>query len=828
MSLREYEQKRDFAATTEPAPGEAGPPGSRFVLHKHDASHVHYDLRLESGGVLVSWAVPRGLPTPHDPRKLAVHVEDHPIEYLDFRGEIPAGQYGAGTMEIWDGGIREDLDDFTAGLEKGKLSFRLRGSRVEGEFSLVRLKGREREQEKEWLIILHDPAGLNPKLKTVGRAAVMPATVEPMLAVLASAPFDSADYVFEIKYDGMRALARVGEAGGASLISRNGREQVSRFPELAGLAGNFLASEFIADGEIAALDERGVSRFQLLQQRLNLTDEAAARQAAARAPAYYFVFDLLFVDGRDLRQLAFSERRAILEQVMLPHKHVRLSELFQVSGTTFFAAARENGLEGIIAKRRDSPYRGKRSRDWLKIKVTREQEFVIGGYTAPSGSRPHFGALLLGVYDGDDLVYAGGVGTGFTVAELKRLKGLMVPLTERESPFTEPPAVDGAIWVRPVLVARVKFAEWTREGNLRQPVYLGLREDIAPRDCVRENEQRRVTTVPEAAGESANSAAEPRTQPPLPPSEADNHRLALAGHEVVLSNLGKIFWPEQGYTKFDLVNYYYRLAPFILPHLAGRPLTLKRYPEGYGSRPFFQKEAPAETPDWVTRVAVRSEERGADVDYIVCDNAAALIFLANIACVSQNPWLSRVGSLDNPDYIIFDLDPAADDSFRDCIDAALLIRDKLAAFGLRGYPKTSGASGLHVYVPLKPVYSFEQTRQFARAVALLCRDERPDLVSLEQSISRRRAPVYLDILQNVRGKTVASVYSVRARAGAPVSTPLDWDEVKPGLQPTDFTIAGIPGRLDDRGDLFSPVLDDRQDLLLAIKAGEKFLRGHRS
>ncbi|RJQ46132.1 MAG: DNA ligase D [Gaiellales bacterium] len=820
MSLRDYERKRDFAATPEPAPGAGGEPGSRFVLHRHDASHLHYDLRLEHGGALISWAVPKGLPVPHDPRKLAVHVEDHPVEYLDFRGEIPKGQYGAGIMDIWDRGAWEPLDDVASGLEKGKLTFRLHGARVDGEFSLVRMKKGERQGDREWLIILHDPAGLNPELATVGRAAALPATVEPMLATLAAGPFDSPGYLFEVKYDGMRALARLDAGGSLSIRSRKGTEQAPRFPELGGLAGNFLARELIADGEIVALDERGVSRFQLLQERLNLTGEAAIRSAAARVPAYYFVFDLLYLDGRDLRDLPLDERRGILERVLLPHGHVRLSEIFEASGTAFFAAARENGLEGIMAKRRDSPYRGRRSRDWLKVKVTREQEFVVGGYTAPAGTRRHLGALLLGFYEGDDLVFAGSVGSGFSEAELVRLGELLEPLASAEPPFAAPPDGRGVTWVKPELVASVKFAEWTREGSLRQPVYLGLRDDVAPRDVVREQE---VDAPPADAAKDRPPSDAPSVKAPLPPPGKDSRRLTLGGHVVSLTHLRKPFWPEEGYTKFDLIDYYYRVAPFLLPHLRGRPLTLKRYPDGYGSEPFFQKEAPTETPDWVNRVAVHSEAKGAQVDLIVCEDAATLLFLANIACISQNPWLSRVGSLESPDHIVFDLDPVEDGGFAYCVEAALLLRDKLASFGLRGYPKTSGASGLHVYVPLKPGYSYGQARQFARVVAILCREERHDLVSLEPSVSRRDAPVYLDILQNARGKTVASVYSVRARAGAPVSTPLAWDEVAPGLSPAAFSIGSILGRLEERGDLFSETLSDSQDLLLALERGEKHL-----
>lgn len=846
MNLEEYERKRHFAETPEPPPEAAPhrlekPHGEplRFAIHKHDAAHIHYDLRLELGGVLKSWAIPKGLATPHDRRKLAVSVEDHPLEYLDFEGRIPEGQYGAGKISIWDTGVWTSLDDPAAGLEKGKLTFELAGGKVRGRFTLAQMK------DDDWLVILAKSHRINQDLLAEGDAATMPSAISPMLAVLSEKNFDSPDYIFEVKFDGMRAVSFLGGDGRLSIMSRNQKEQAFRYPELADLAGHLLADEAVVDGEIVALDEGGVSRFQLLQGRINLSGAAEIESAARAIPAFYYIFDLLYLNGRDLTVLPLERRKAILERIFMPRKYIRLSELVPEQGKALFAFAREYGLEGVVAKRRKSGYRQKRSRDWLKFKAVQQQEFVIGGFTEPRGGRAYFGALLLGLYEGNDLKYTGHVGTGFSDQSLEQLHGLMQPLVQPESPFREPPrSNEPARWLKPELVSEVKFAEWTREGLLRQPVFLGLRFDIAPRDCVRE--EKKVAGVPGTGKTPAEgapaaksvpapqgfareefTAAAPFLFPDLPEPVANNMRLTFAGREIMLTNLSKNLWPGEGFTKFDLINYYNRVSQFILPHLAGRPLTLKRYPNGIQAEPFFQKEAPSETPEWMHTQVIASESSGRreQIRYIISDDLPALLFLANLACISQNPWLSTLPDLERPDIIAFDLDPVAPDDFEACVEAALLLRDKLGGFGLRAYPKTSGATGMHVYVPVHPQYTFNQARQFAEIIALLCRSERPDLITLEQPVARRAgARLYIDFLQNVKGKTLASVYSVRARPGAPVSTPLDWTEVRSGLQPEQFTIANITDRLREKGDLFAGVLTDHQDLLEALKQGGKLLK----
>lgn len=485
MSLSEYERRRRFAVTPEPRPkknlGAAGAP--RFVIQKHDATHIHYDLRLEMGGVLKSWACPKCVATPHYRKKLAVQVEDHPLEYLDFEGEIPEGEYGAGKVEIWDRGTYETFADPLGALDKGVLTIVLMGERVRGEFSLVHMKGKG----NNWLIILNKTELLNPDLADEGRAAPMPARITPMQSFLAAKPFDSPEFIFEVKFDGVRAVSFLGADGSLAIRSRNGKEQAFRYPELANFGKMFLAQEIVIDGEIVAVDARGVSQFQLLQRRMNLTDEREIKRAAKETPILYYVFDLLYLNGRDLTGLPLQRRKEVLERVFIPHRYLRHTDRIDSGGRAFFNAARELGLEGIIAKRKQSPYRQKRSRDWLKLKAVQEQEFVIAGFTEPRGGRARFGALLLGLYQGKDLVYAGHVGTGFSEEWLRRLFALMLPLEVPAPAFRDAPQPnEPAHWLKPELVAQVKFAEWTRDGVLHQPVFLGLRNDVRPEDCVRE------------------------------------------------------------------------------------------------------------------------------------------------------------------------------------------------------------------------------------------------------------------------------------------------------------------------------------------------------
>jgi len=493
VSLTEYRRRRRFSVTPEPQPAKPAPPestavpaGNRFVIQKHDATHIHYDLRLEMDGVLKSWACPKGLATPHYRKKLAVHVEDHPLEYIDFEGQIPEGEYGAGKVEIWDRGTYETFEDPLEALEKGLLTVILRGEKVTGEFHLVHMK----DKGRNWLILLNKLDKLNPELRDEGQAGAMPVNVKPMQAMLAAAPFDSPDYLYEIKYDGVRAVSYLSADGSLSIMSRNQREQLFRYPEFGNFGKMFLASELVVDGELVVLDDQGVSRFQLLQGRMGLTDPGQIRQGQEELPVRYFIFDILYLDGRDLTGLPLSRRKEILSRIFMPHKYLRLSEWIGAEGTAFFNAARELGLEGVMAKRQDSSYLERRTRDWQKIKAVQEQEFVIAGYTEPQGGRPYFGALLLGFYRGRDLIYAGRVGTGFSDMTLRQLYETMQTLKQEDTPFAQlPKSAQSAHWIKPRIVAQVKFTEWTREGSLRHPAFLGIRDDITPKQVVKEEER---------------------------------------------------------------------------------------------------------------------------------------------------------------------------------------------------------------------------------------------------------------------------------------------------------------------------------------------------
>lgn len=608
---------------------------------------------------------------------------------------------------------------------------------------------------------------------------------EPMLATLATlddADFDDPAWEFEIKWDGVRALAYVA-AGETLLRTRTGRDITHAYPELERLDRAVLAQEAVLDGEIVALDERGVSDFGRLQPRINLQDPAGARRAARAVPASYEVFDLLYADGDELTGLPLAERRERLERLLQPTASVRLSGTLQGGGRALYALAAERGLEGIMAKRRDSRYlAGKRSRDWRKLKVRPSQEMVVGGWTEGTGSRRRsFGALLLGYHDGDDLLYAGHTGTGFTEAMLRDAVPRLHALETDRSPFRTRPRPNRPVhWVRPELVCEVEFANWTRDGRLRAPSFKGFRTDKDPRDVVRE---------------------QPGKAPP----------------QLGLTNLDKVFWPQEGIAKGDLVDYYRRIAPVLLPHLRDRPMVLNRFPNGWQGKSFFQKDAPEHRPAWVETVGIPAESTGKEIDYVLCPDQRHLLWLANLGCIEMNPWLSSLPHLAEPDLILFDLDPEPPAGFAEAVEVARLVKRVLDQVGLSGYPKTSGATGMHVFVPVERGLTFEVARLFAEQVARGLAAAHRDLVTVAAAKAKRSGRVLVDYRQNGQGKTLASVYSVRPRAGAPVSTPLAWREVSPRLDPARFTMKRVLDRVRRRGDLFAPVLSARQEIQAAVE-----------
>jgi bifunctional non-homologous end joining protein LigD len=768
MAPSAYERKRDPAKTPEPF-GSTRKRGKQpiFVVQRHDARRLHYDFRLERGGALASWAVPKGVPLDPGQRVLAVHVEDHPLDYAGFEGEIPKGEYGAGTVEIWDRGTYELVEE----KPDGGLTVRLRGEKLDGTWTLIpaELDG----DPKNWLLVRkRDEESVRP----VGRR-----DYRPMLATLAEHLPSGAEWVFEPKWDGYRALGYV-RGGEARLVSRNGNDLTARFPDVARQLVHAVRSpDCVVDGEVCALDEQGRSSFSAMQQGKKGTQYV------------YELFDVLEIDGAPLLDLALAERRARLGQLLdARNPIVQLSGEFD-DGEALFEVAAEQGLEGVMAKKSGSRYyEGRRTRDWLKIKTHGRQEFVICGWTKGQGRREgRFGALVLGAYDDGTMRWVGNCGTGFTEKTIDELLAKLEPLRRDESPFATVPKMPkvrraDVVWVEPKLVCEVSFAEWTHDGHLRAPSFEGLRDDKAAKDVRREN------PVEEMSG------------------------------RVKLSNLDKVFWPEEGITKGDLIDYYRAVASALLPHLRERPFTMRRYPDGAFGKAFFQKDAPSHMPDWIPtyRVQVSTRESPRKLRWIrapIVNDEDALLWMVNMGCIDMNVWYSRVDRPDRPDFVLFDLDPSQDVGFQETVEVALLVKAALDALGLVSFPKTSSADGMHILVPCERRYAYDDTREFAEIVAGAIARTNQGLATTQWSKAKRRG-VLIDANQNGEGKTIASAYSVRPRAGAPVSTPLRWDEVNNKLDPLAFTMNVALDRISKHGDLFEGVLTTRQRLDKALNS----------
>jgi bifunctional non-homologous end joining protein LigD len=778
VSLREYEQKRDPKKTPEPFAGKRETKEPIFVVQRHDARRLHYDFRLERDGALASWAVPKGVPLEPGQQHLAVHVEDHPLDYATFEGEIPKGQYGAGTVEIWDTGTYELVEE----KRDGGLTVRLHGKRLEGAWALIpaKLDG----DPKNWLLLRKREDGAS--------ATGSRRKYAPMLATLEDEKRMPRDgWEFEIKWDGYRIVARL--AGGeAELRTRKDQDYSQRFANVAKeLVKALKTPDCVVDGEVCALDEEGRPSFSAMQQ------------AKAGTPIVYYVFDLLEVDGEPVIDLPLSERRARLRKLLDGrNRTVQFSEPFE-DGPALMRAAKERRLEGIMGKRLESRYLpGKRSRDWLKFKAHAEQEFVIAGYTRGKGRREwSFGSLVLGVYGHDGLEWAGNVGTGFDEAEIERLLKKLRPLERKTSPFSPVPKMprvrkDDVVWVEPKLVAEISFAEWTHDGRLRAPVYQGLREDKDPEDVRRELPGKSPAGIPD---------------------------VIRKGKRVLrLSNLDKLFWPDEGITKGDLLAFYRDMAPVVVPHVRDRPFTMKRYPDGWQGKHFFQKDAPAGMPDWIPTVNLEVTTRDRPrqrrrIDAPLVNDELALLWMVNMGCIDLNTWYSRVDKLERPDFVLFDLDPSPDVGFGETVQVALLVKEALDALGLKSFPKTSGADGIHVLVPVERRQTYDDTREFAEIIARALATTHRGLVTTEWSKSKRKG-VLIDANQNGEGKTIASVYSVRPKEGAPVSTPLRWEEVDESLDPAAFTMDVVRARVAKHGDLYEGVLKTRQSLGAALRA----------
>src|SRR5205809_2915908 len=826
--LTTYRAKRSLDRTPEPGarPATAAPSaGGLFVVHMHAARRLHWDLRLEMDGVLTSWAVPKGPSPNRADKRLAVHVEDHPLEYGDLEGHIPERNYGAGAVIVWDRGRWVPLEDPYEGMKQGKLLFELHGYKLKGKWTLVKLK----KGEKEWLLIKEKDGyaaadgGLPPEsvlsgltveelkagkdraapvVKELQRLKVPKRTVtlaeaEPMLAETREQPFSKAGWLFGLKLDGYRVRAGR-EGGGARLITRNGHDIVAGFPEIARAITALPYEGLIVDGELVVPDDAGRPSFQRLQNRARVSRALDVRRAAVETPALLYAFDLLAFAGYDLRPLPLERRKAVLEPIVPAVGPIKYLEHFATDGEALYAQVVTLGLEGIVAKKADAPYRAGRSPNWLKIRADRTDDFAVVGFTRPKGSRSGFGALDLGAYRDGKLVYAGRVGSGFTAAQLNDVSAALEQGIRPRPAFAGPAPQDpGHSWVEPTLVAEVRYKEWTDEGLLRQPVFMRFRDD------------KPVTEV-------AILGAGGRERDLELPAESTAPRAPLP-KEVKFSNLDKVFWPDDGYTKGDLIDYYRAISPWLLPYLKDRPVVMTRYPDGITGKSFFQKDAPAFAPDWLRTERMWSEDTQREIDYFVCDDLESLLYLANLGTIPLHVWGSRTTSLEQPDWCILDLDPK-EAPFTHVVTVAKAVKRLCDEIELPCFIKTSGSTGLHVLLPLGRQCTYEQCRQLGGLVARVIATQLPEIATITRQVGKRGARVYLDYVQNGHGRLLVAPFSVRPLPGAPVSTPLLWREVGPRLDIRRFTIRSVPARMKKlRDDPLLPVLDARPDLVAALE-----------
>jgi bifunctional non-homologous end joining protein LigD len=818
--LEEYRSKRSAQHTPEPF-GRGSDRRSRlFVVQKHAARNLHFDLRLELGGVLLSWAVPKGPSLDPEVKRLAMHVEDHPVDYADFEGIIPEGNYGAGAVILFDRGRWIPIEDPEAGLEKGKLLFDLDGHKLHGRWTLFRTK----DGPRSWLLVkkpdghacpdaeipqesilsgltveeLRDGADPTAALRSrlvrlkAPRGEIDPRRVELMLARNADAPFTKPGWLFELKYDGYRLIA-ARRGRDAVLRYRRGGDATASFPEIAAVLRALPYDPLVLDGELVVLDAMGKPSFQRLQQRVHLARATDIRAATVRLPVTLFVFDVLACEGHDLRPLPLAERKKILRSIVPPAGPVRYADHFDERGELMFEEVGRLGFEGIVAKKADAPYSGGRSPGWLKIRSDRVGDFVIVGFSRPKGTRSGIGALHLAVLAGEGLTYAGRVGTGFGVKELDQLREQLEP-TRRDAPPCAGPVPRGEqhVWVSPELVAEVRYKEWTGAGVLRHPVFLRLRDDKTAEECERRDD--------------TGDTFEPSPVTPHP-----------APRVVNFTNLEKVFWPAEGYTKGDLIDYYRSVSDRLLPYLEDRPVVLTRYPDGIAGKSFYQKDAPAFVPEWIRTETMWSEHAQREIRYFVCENEETLAYLANLGTIPLHLWSSRVGSLQYPDWCILDLDPKQA-PFSHVVRIARAIRGLCEDIGLPSYVKTSGSTGLHVLLPLAGQCTYEQSRRLAEVLARVIVAEHRDVATIARSIAAREGRVYVDFLQNGHGRLLVAPFSVRPLPGAPVSAPLRWTEVTARLDIGRFTIRSLQDRLRrQRGDPGGGMLDQVPDLEGALK-----------
>jgi len=858
-------------------------------VQKHNATRLHYDFRLESeDGVLKSWAVPKGPSLDPNTKRLAVMVEDHPFDYLHFEGTIPRGNYGAGTVIVWDTGSYSVKEPLLKQLESGKVSVELYGNKLKGLFKLIRTR-----KENQWLLIKardkfisdDDPTLISPESVLSGKSNsdieservtdssnlnstydkhskpkkghrkgndVEPSlpNVKPMLAYPFEKAFDNKDWVFEIKWDGVRAITYKNRKD-IRIQSRNGNDITRLYPETVNALRTSLRGHetTILDGEIVVLNEKGFPDFHTHQHRMHIQNFHEIMSLSVKNPSTYYVFDILYHDGKNLENLGYLERRNILDSVLKTNDTIRISEYIEENGTQILASSKELNLEGIVAKHKRSVYReGIRSRDWLKIKNTKTQDCVIIGFTRGLGSRvSHFGSLVLAIYSTKErkLKFAGHVGTGFNDELLSEIYSQLRPLETNSRPVDKIPYLNRETkWLKPDLIAEVKFDEWTRDGILRAPVFLRLRDDKKPEECVVEADKP-IKNLSQVGNDTKY------TKEKINNSQKNRKNDIV---NIVVTNPMKVYWKataqHPSYLKDDLIDYYDKISTVILPHLKDRPLSLSRYPNGIYGKTFYQKDWDQKKPEFVTTAKIHSERRGESINYIICKNKETLLWVANLGCIEMHPWYSRIKDfkschnstllyeekcgLNYPDFIVFDLDPYIYSGkenkgeepqyniagFKAAVDIAHELKDIFRDLKINSYLKTSGKSGLHIYVPILNAYSYDQTKSFAEIIANIMLRKFPKKVTLEWSTSKRKGKVFFDYNQNARGKTIASVYSLRPTADATVSMPVEWKKIDEIL-PTDFTITNAPDLINKNGDTWSAILTDKQDIEKLISQAQQ-------
>jgi bifunctional non-homologous end joining protein LigD len=785
-------------------------------------------------GVLRSWAVPRGPSYDINDKRLAVKVEDHPIEYGDFEGIIPQGNYGAGGVIVWDRGEWVPLEDWREGIAKGKLLFELRGYKLHGRWTLVKIK----KSDRDWLLIkerdsyVKQPgdqfdetsvlsgltveevkAGRSPTndlratLEATGapRAMVDPRSVSVMLAEPSDPKhsYTRDGWIFELKLDGYRLLAsKMG--GDVLLLTRNGNDYTAVFPEVAKAVRALPFEQCIVDGEVVVMDAQGRPSFSRLQQRGRLSSTIDITRAAVELPSTYYAFDLISLEGYDLRSLPLTRRKALLMETLPTLGAVRPLDHIEREGDAFLKQVEALGLEGMIAKRADTPYRGGRSDVWLKVKAERSGDFVIVGFTEPQGNRHYFGALQLADMVGGTLVYAGRVGTGFSDSLMAELRAMLDPIVRGEAPCSPPlgateiPETKTTTWVDPVHVCEVRFREWTPDGVLRHASFLRVRHDKSPRECDRQQGPSDAPWTPAPIDE---------TPPPQP---------APVAKTFTFSNLNKIYWPADKYTKGDLVDYYRAISTWMLPYLINRPVVMTRFPDGIDGKSFYQKDAPEFAPAWIRTIPIWAEDTQRDIKYFVCDDVESLLYVANLGSIPMHIWNSRVGSLEQPDWCVIDLDPK-EAPFSDVIRTALVLHELCESIGLPNYVKTTGKTGLHVLLPLGRQVTYAQCRTLGELLARLVLRELNDIATITRHVTKRGDKVYLDYLQNRHGQLIVAPFSVRPLPGATVSMPLTWNEVNSSLDPRNYTIKTAVARMEQLGgDPAAAVLHDKPDLAAVL------------